>query len=60
MAKGEIARFFFCHYVFKKLSAAEASESVYMSERVKSFTRDRVSGKSVNLGFFLINITAIE
>ena len=26
---------FFCHYVFKKPSAAEASESVYMRERVK-------------------------
>ena len=35
MSKGEIARnFFFCHYVFKKPSAAEASESVYMRERV--------------------------
>ena len=32
VAKGEIAR---CHYVFKKLSAAEASESIYMRERVK-------------------------
>ena len=27
--------FFFCHHVFKKLSAPEASESVYMRERVK-------------------------
>ena len=27
--------FFFCHYVFKKLSAAEASEIIYMRERVK-------------------------
>ena len=29
VAKGEIARFvhfFFCHYVFKKLSAVEASQ----------------------------------
>ena len=26
--------FLFCHYVFKKPSAAEASESVYMRERV--------------------------
>ena len=26
--------FFFCHYVFKKSSAAEAPESVYMRERV--------------------------
>ena len=37
VAKGEIARmsnFFFCHYVFKKPSAAEASESVYIRERV--------------------------
>ena len=39
MAKGEIAcsesKFFFCHFVFKKPSAAEASESVYMRERAK-------------------------
>ena len=37
MAKGEIAcfvQFLFCHYVFKKPSAAEASESVNMRERV--------------------------
>ena len=27
--------FFFCYYVFKKPSAAEASESGYMRERVK-------------------------
>ena len=40
MANGEIARFvqflFFCHYVFKKPSAAEASENVYMRERVNT------------------------
>ena len=30
--------FFFCHYVFKKLSAAQASESIYMRERVKSIS----------------------
>ena len=30
-----LRNFFFCHYVFKKPSAAEASESVYMRERVK-------------------------
>ena len=29
------SNFFFCHYVFKKPSAAEASESIYMRERVK-------------------------
>ena len=29
-----MCNFFFCHYVFKKLSAAEVSESVYMRERV--------------------------
>ena len=33
VAKGEIARFELL--VFKKLSAAEASESIYMRERVK-------------------------
>ena len=30
-----LSNFFFCHYVLKKLSAAEASDSVYMRERVK-------------------------
>ena len=30
-----LSNFFFCHYVFKKLSAAEASESVYIREWVK-------------------------
>ena len=43
MGKEEIARFeqflFFCHYVFKKPSAAEASESVYMRERVNDTLR---------------------
>ena len=29
-----LCNFFFCHYVFKKPSAAEASESVHMRERV--------------------------
>ena len=41
VAKGEIARFeqfFFCHYVFKKLSAAEASDNVYMREREKTLS----------------------
>ena len=31
-----MSNFFFCHNVFKKLSAAEASESVYMRERVNA------------------------
>ena len=38
VAKGEIAhveQFLFFHYVFKKLSAAEASESFYMREKIK-------------------------
>ena len=30
-----LSNFFFFHYVFKKLSAAEAPESVYMRERLK-------------------------
>ena len=29
-----LSNFYFCHYVFKKPSAAEVSESVYMGERV--------------------------
>ena len=33
-----MSNFSFSHYVFKKLSAAEASESVYMRERVRLFT----------------------
>ena len=31
-----MSNFFFCHYVFKKPSAAEASESVYMRDRVNN------------------------
>ena len=31
-----LSNFFFCHYVFKKPSAAEASENVYMREMVSS------------------------
>ena len=31
-----LSNFFFCHYVFKKLSAAKTSESIYMRERVNS------------------------
>ena len=32
-----LSNFFLCRYVFKKLSAAEATESVYMRERVNPF-----------------------
>ena len=32
--KVALSNFFFCHYVFKKLSAAEAPESAFMRERV--------------------------
>ena len=38
VSKGEIlvlSNFFFCYYVFKKTSAADASESVFMREMVK-------------------------
>ena len=31
-----LSNFFFCHNVFKKLSAAEASESIFMRQRVNS------------------------
>ena len=30
-----LSNFFFCHYVFKRPSAAEALERVYMRKRVK-------------------------
>ena len=40
------SNFFFCHYVFKKPSAAEASESVYMRERVKTQTTLKTSGQN--------------
>ena len=30
-----MSNFFFCYHVLKKLSAVEASESIYMRERVK-------------------------
>ena len=36
-----LSNFFFCHYVFKKPSATEASESVYMRERVNPFKHRR-------------------
>ena len=35
--------FRFCHYVFKKSSAAKVSESVYMRERVNSLRGKTVS-----------------
>ena len=34
-----LSNFFFYHYVFKKLSAAEASESIYMRERVDTYKK---------------------
>ena len=34
-----MSSFFFCHYVFKKRSAAKASESVYMRERINVHTQ---------------------
>ena len=37
-----MCNFFFCHYVFKKPSAAEASESVYMRERVNKLIKEHI------------------
>ena len=37
-----LSNFFFCHYVFKKPSAAEASESVYMRERVNIMRKEKL------------------
>ena len=35
----DLSNFFFFRHVFKKLSAAEASESIYMRERVKIYVK---------------------
>ena len=37
-----LSNFFFCHYVFKTLSAAEASESVHMRERVNMLSLKQI------------------
>ena len=42
----------FFHYVFKKLSAAEASESIYMRERVKD-DKQNSHIRSVGAAIFL-------
>ena len=43
-----MSNFFFCHYVFRKPSAAGASESVYMRERVNC-GRDLQQGNTRSL-----------
>ena len=50
---GKGRNFFLCHYVFKHPSTAEASESVYMRERVISRAPIALSEekRSVNPGF---------
>ena len=40
-----LSYFFFCHYVFKKPTAAEALESVYMRGRVKD---KKLKSKNIN------------
>ena len=37
-----------CHYILKKLSAAEASESVYMRERVNEYVYSESSGEPLH------------
>ena len=44
-----LCNFFFCHYAFKKPSAAEASKSVYMRERVKCEMGERVDAFELSL-----------
>ena len=48
-----LSNFFLCHYVFKKLFAAEASESIYMRERVKAIIQNtlfnNILGKHENM-----------
>ena len=51
-----LSNFFFRHNVFKKLSAAEAAESVYMRKRVKQICIHKHSniGKADRNGIFFI------
>ena len=50
-----MSNFFSCHYVFKKPSAAEASKSVYMRERVNgpvvliTYQRDTVVAALIDI-----------
>ena len=48
-----LSNFFFCYYVFKKPSAAEASESIYMRERVK----DKLLILNISSQCFLMSAT---
>ena len=60
-----LSNFFFCHYVFKRPSAAKASESVFMRERVnlsciqQNCSRhkylEKKYGKSLRINVYLLN-----
>ena len=52
-----LSNFFFCHYVFIKLSAAEASECVYMRKRVNGFAQETIS---ILISPLLINLTLLS
>ena len=52
-----LSNFFFCHNVFKKLSAAEASEIVYMRKRNK---RHKLTNKWSNDWFDRVTSTLYE
>ena len=58
-----LSTFFFCHYVFKKPSAVEASESVYMiRERVKAYSCTHCTSnfKKISSGDFKTDCHAIS
>ena len=60
VTKEEIARFgqfLFCHYVFKKPSATEASESIYMRERVNTLMCSMISNCKI---FNIINCANMQ
>ena len=58
-----LSNFFFCHYVFKNPSAAEASESVYMRERVNYKHKGTCTLKWIIFGLeikFLLTLSHIQ
>ena len=50
-----LSNFFLCHYVFKKPSAAEASESVYIRERVQDLEIRLPCSPIVDIGVLFKN-----
>ena len=50
-----LCNFFFCHYVFKKLSAAEASESVRVKAHLQQRTFENIVAKDFCFCFYTVS-----